>query len=240
MTTSQLVWAREKGIIPWEWIVDETRAAERPCTWEEPEDFIATAMQSYRRDRWALQEDRVEVWSEKGTVRGTLAPVLNRYGITFRVMHGFASATAVYQVAQETRRADTPWAIYYIGDWDPSGLYMSEEDLPQRLADFEANIALMRLALAAEDTGPHLPSFAVETKQSDSRYRWFREQYGTQCWELDAMSPVDLRARVEAAIQRHIEWDAWERCDTAEAAERRSLAEFLHTWNAVISGQATL
>jgi hypothetical protein len=28
--------ARERGIIPWEWIVDETRALERVSTWSDP------------------------------------------------------------------------------------------------------------------------------------------------------------------------------------------------------------
>ena len=28
--------AREQGIIPWEWIVDETRAIERVSTWDDP------------------------------------------------------------------------------------------------------------------------------------------------------------------------------------------------------------
>ena len=42
---------------------------------------------------------RVEVWSEKGTVRGTLAPILNKYEVPFRVMQGFASATTVQEIA---------------------------------------------------------------------------------------------------------------------------------------------
>src|SRR5689334_18467035 len=74
--SAQLVYAREEEIIPWAWIVDETRRAELPGTWANPETFIPVVMGSYRRDRWELQPRRVEVWSEKGTVRGTLAPVL--------------------------------------------------------------------------------------------------------------------------------------------------------------------
>lgn len=238
--SSQLVWAREEGVIPWEWVVDETREAERAHTLEEPEEFIDAAMRGYRKDRWTLQSDHVEVWSEKGTVRGTLAPVLHAYGITFRVMHGFASATAIYQVAQETAYVSEPWAVYYIGDWDPSGLYMSEEDLPQRFLDFDAEVHLYRLALSEADVGPQLPSFAADTKQNDTRYKWFRDRYGPQCWELDAMNPNDLRARVEEAIRGHIDWDAWQRCEVAEAAERRSLEHYLGNWReAVIAGQAT-
>ena len=238
--STQLVWARGAGMIPWQWIVDETREAERQHTWEEPEAFIDAALHAYRRDRWALQAARVEVWSEKGTVRGTLAPVLRAYGITFRVMHGFASATALYQVAQETQALHSPLEVYYIGDWDPSGLFMSEVDLPQRLDEAEASVHVHRLALAEEDIGPDLPSFEAETKQGDTRYGWFRERYGAQCWELDALNPNTLRARVEEAIRAHIDWDAWQRCAVTEDAERRSLRHFLTNWNAAISGQATI
>ena len=44
----------------------------------------------YRRDYWDQQPVRLEVWSEKGTIRDVLQPVLDEYGVGFRVMHGFA------------------------------------------------------------------------------------------------------------------------------------------------------
>src|SRR5215468_2804312 len=83
--------ARETGQIPWEWIVDESRDAERVSSWDNPQAFAEAVVTSYRRDYWAQQPHRVEVWSEKGTVRGTLAPVLQELGVTFRVMHGYGS-----------------------------------------------------------------------------------------------------------------------------------------------------
>lgn len=86
--------------------------------------------QTQRRDRWTDQPDWIEIWSEKGTIRGTLAPVLHNYGVTFRVMHGFASSTAIHQIAEETRRAAKRLTVFYVGDWDPSGMHMSALDLP--------------------------------------------------------------------------------------------------------------
>src|SRR4051812_35204756 len=76
--------ARESGVIPWQWIVDETRSLERVSTWSDPEEFAACAAQSYRRDFWDQQDVRVEVWSEKGTIRGVLEPVLKQYAVGFR------------------------------------------------------------------------------------------------------------------------------------------------------------
>jgi hypothetical protein len=42
--------ARERKIIPWEWIVDETRAIERVSTWADPAEYSRSVAQSYRRD----------------------------------------------------------------------------------------------------------------------------------------------------------------------------------------------
>src|SRR5882757_7183662 len=93
--------AREQGDIPWEWIVDETRELERVATWSDPGAYARTVARSYRRDFWNQQPCRVEVWSEKGTIRGVLKPVLDKYATGFRVMHGFTSATAVNDVAED-------------------------------------------------------------------------------------------------------------------------------------------
>lgn len=82
--SKQLVYARESGIIPWEWIVDETREAESVRTWTDPSEIVRSAVNGYRRDYWQEQPYRIEVWSEKGTVRGTLAPILDEYGVTFQ------------------------------------------------------------------------------------------------------------------------------------------------------------
>src|SRR5262249_25909858 len=141
--------ARENDEIPWEWIVDETREAERVSSWDDPQDYAQTIINSYRRDYWSQQPVRPEVWSEKGTVRGTVAPVLEEYGITFRVMHGYSSFSALRKIAEET--ANDHRIVLYVGDWAPSGLHMSEVDLPHRLGKYGAQITLHRGALTQSD-----------------------------------------------------------------------------------------
>src|SRR5215471_17927426 len=181
-----LVEARKDGVVPWDWIVDETREAERPGTWANTESFIPAVMRSYRRDRWELQSERVEVWSEKGTVRGTLAPALHDYGVTFRVMHGFSSWTCLNEVAAECLDSPKPLTVFYVGDFDPSGLHMSEEDLPGRLAALGADLTIERLAIDKDfATRKQLPSFSAVEKKTDTRFAWFVERYGYTCWELD-------------------------------------------------------
>jgi hypothetical protein len=242
--SEQLTWAREHGVIPWDWIVDETWAPERVNAFTDPQDYVEVVKRSYRKDRWTDQPEWIEVWSEKGTVRGTLAPVLNAYGITLRVLHGYGSTTAVYEAAQDSLSAgdDKLLTVLYVGDHDPSGLHMSEVDLPRRLREYGGVVDLVRIALTDQDTATDLPSFATETKRLDARYRWYLKRYGARCWELDALSPVVLRDRLEGAILARIDHDAWRRADIAERAECESLASVLDAWPGMarssISGQA--
>ncbi len=235
---TQLTWAREQGHIPWPWIVDETRAAECVSVWKDPAAYIETVRRSYRRDRWSDQPDRIEIWSEKGTIRGTIAPILQEYGVTFRVMHGYGSATALHQVAGESLDDARQLEVLYLGDWDPSGLHMSELDLPRRLEEYGGNVHLHRLALTEADTHAGLPSFLASTKKGDPRYRWYEDRYGPECWELDALSPVVLRTRVEQAIRCRLDHAAWLRADVVERAEQDSLTSILSTWPG-ISGPAS-
>jgi hypothetical protein len=220
--------AREQEIIPWDWIVDETRELERVSTWDDPAQYARVVARSYRRDFWNQQPYRVEVWSEKGTVRGVLKPVLDHYAVGFRVMHGFASATAVNDIAQDDD--GRPLVVLYAGDYDPSGMYMSEEDLPRRLADYGGDhVRFRRIALTVHQLAG-LPYFPASDKSSDKRYAWFIRNHAHHCWELDAMDPRDLRECVEREIKSLIEPEAWARCETVNAAELESLQSILSGW----------
>jgi hypothetical protein len=226
--------ARENDDIPWEWIVDETREAETTPCWDDPASFAHSVMRGYRRDKWTAQPCRVEVWSEKGTVRGTLAPVLREFEVPFRVMHGFGSATAVHEAAMTIDDDPRPFVVLYVGDWDPSGLYMSQEDLPTRLDRYisipDSEYEVRRIALIQGDL-EQLPSFEAATKVRDPRHDWFVRRYGRTCSELDAMSPVHLRRRVEDVIIAMLDRRTWDRYVAAEELERKSIMDAVSGWN---------
>ncbi|MFX1766161.1 hypothetical protein PWP93_26945 [Paraburkholderia sp. A1RI-2L] len=230
--------ARESGVIPWHWIVDETREIEQAAQWSDGEVFIEQVVRQYRRNCWLDQPCRVEVISEKGTVRGVLAPVLDHFGAAFRVMHGFGSATALNDMARAINESAVPSILFYVGDYDPSGLYMSEADLPERLARYGADpdaYDLRRVALIREDVGG-LPYFPADTKRGDARHEWFVRRYGSRCWELDAMNPNDLRERVRACITDCLDLGAWKHALNIQAAERESKDSFMADWQRMLRG----
>ncbi|MHC2412877.1 hypothetical protein ACVJGC_005468 [Bradyrhizobium diazoefficiens] len=220
--------AREQGAIGWDQIVDETRAVERVATWHDPKEYMESVARDYRRDFWDQQPHRVQVWSEKGTVRGVLQPVLDGYAVGFVAVHGFSSATLTHDVAED----DDGRALHilYAGDLDPSGSYMSECDLPERFARYRGrHIKLKRVALTAKQVNG-LPSFPAADKRNDPRYSWFVRNHGRRCWELDAMDPRVLRRTVEREIGKLIEPVAWGRCETVFKAEQESMAEYFANW----------
>jgi hypothetical protein len=226
--------AREQDDIPWEWIVDETRSLERVSTWDDPEHYAKCVAQSYRRDFWNQQPSRCEVWSEKGTVRGVLQPVLDEYAVGFRVMHGFSGATTVHEISQDDDGRDL--IALYVGDFDPSGMFMSEEDLPRRLFNYQGDhVELRRIALTREHVNGLL-SFPAADKRKDPRFRWFVTNHGDRCWELDAMDPNDLRDCVEEAIKELIEPTAWARCEAVNKAEQKSLETIIASWGTADTG----
>jgi hypothetical protein len=227
--------AREQGIIPWDWIVDESRQLEKRASWDDPDDFVQTMINNYRREYWNQQPVRVEIWSEKGTVRGLLRPVLDEYGVGFRVVHGFASATIVHDVAIDYDGREL--IVLYVGDWDPSGLCMSEQDLPERIKKYNGGHVILKRVALVQDQLVGLPSFPASDKgpkngkKGDPRFKWFVKNYGDRCWELDALDPNVLRDCVRKHIESYIEPVAWERCKTTERAEEAALREFMKNWN---------
>jgi hypothetical protein len=223
--------ARERGIIPWRWIVDEDDDDEGVPTWDDPAAFAEAASRGYRRDFWQQQRVRVVVWSEKGTVRGVLRPMLDRYGVRFRRVGGFASSGKAHRLAWDTDD-NRPLIVIYVGDYDCSGMFMSEVDLPNRMREYHGHhVEIRRVALVPGQLAG-LPSFAASDKRKDPRFRWFGENYGKRCWELDAMDPNVLRACVEDEIKSLIEPDAWARCEVVNTAEQESLHKVLTNWGA--------
>ena len=225
---------RECGALDWTMIVDGSRAVDRTSMWRDPSQIIASAVRQYRRDNWADQPVLVEVWSEKSTVQGVLAPVLHQLGVTFRVMRGFGSYTAVRQAAEDSLDLpdDRDGLALYVGDWDPSGLFMSEVDLPRRLAAYGSRWVFRRIALTCRDL-VGLPHFDTVTKSSDARLQWYLKNTSAdplKSWELDAMDPNSLRRRVREQITQVMDMDAWNHSLQIEQAEKDSMHHFHAAW----------
>ena len=143
-------------------------------------------------------------------------------------MHGFCSATVAHDIADDDDGRQL--IALYVGDWDPSGLWMSECDLPDRFERYGGDhVEIKRIALTREQTF-RLPSFPASDKHKDPRYKWFIQNFGDCCWEIDALDPNILRTCVEEEIKSLIESEYWKRCEVVNRAERNSLRHVLAAW----------
>src|SRR5262249_29101059 len=142
-----LTQAREEGVIPWEWIVDESRQIEGWSQYKSLKEYGEDISRIYSRDFWAHQDTRGIAISEKATVSGILRHVLGEYGVPFFPVHGFNSATKMHELAEDIAEDERHTVLLYVGDYDPSGMYMSEVDLPSRLKSYgTGDFTLFRIA----------------------------------------------------------------------------------------------
>ncbi|HVO11067.1 MAG TPA: hypothetical protein VMX54_10050 [Vicinamibacteria bacterium] len=219
--------ARLEDRIPWEWIVDNTRPIYSPGTYADRSDFARVFAGAYRVDPWPSQPRLVEVWSEKNTVAGVVEPVLDEFRVVMRVL-SFASWTRINEIAEASKRR--PILALYVGDYDPSGTYMSEVDLPKRLEQRGADVEIRRLGVGANDLRK-LARYSVPVKPGDGRLPWWQGlRRGERCLELDALSPDVLRARVRAAVEAEVDGAAWKAALAGEASDREAFATALDGW----------
>ena len=180
----------------------------------------------------------------------------SKYEVPFQVLHGWSGATPVWEAARANLARHQNTLILYVGDYDPSGMGMSEMDLPQRLARYSTNnpgqkdldretvdgiladgrLGIRRIALTREDTivlGP-ASRFPASDKKKDSRHGWFVRTYGDGCWELDALSPNTLRERVEDAILGVLDRETWDRYVHAERVELEAISATCRSWTSIL------
>ena len=223
--------ARKTGEIPWGWINDSTRTEVAPFVVTDMNDLRSLNRSCPSFDPWLAQPVRVKVWSEK-SIGGTLEPVLGRFLVPFTVHHGNTSTSVMHELAETTWTDNRELVVLYVGDHDPKGLRISEDDLPKRFAEYDvAHARIKRVALMKADA-MRLADLKDPFKKDDSDADWYRRTTGLRYGvELEAIPSTELRDRVEAAILEEIrDADAWFRTMEASEVVRESWQAYVDQW----------
>jgi hypothetical protein len=210
---------RRSGHIPFDMIADNTRWMRKPTTHSSLDGFLKRSAGTYRRSLWDNKDAYVEVWLEKDALAAVLIDVTDPWDVPLMVTRGFASVSYLYRAAETIKAKKKPAYLYYLGDYDPSGLdipHAVEKDLREFAP--KAKILFQRVAVTPvqiEIMGlPMRP-----TKKTDSRSKGF--EGGSV--EVDAIPPAALKRLVEACITSHIDPEALERLRAVEQAGRETL-----------------
>lgn len=216
---------RRAGLVDWDAIVDRTRNLVELSTWDSPSDIVVACSRQYRVDFWREQSSRPEVWIEKDALIGVVEGVCNRFRVPYFSCRGYTSDSEIWaagqRLARHARGGHKPYVIH-LGDHDPSGIDMSR-DIGERLTMFaRREIPVKRIALnmpqVLELNPPPNPA-----KVTDSRYETYRDEYGDESWELDALTPVYIANLIENEIQTLIDPAAWEDTEAEENNARERL-----------------
>lgn len=215
---------RDLGLIDWNAIVDRLREAEIPHSFDDGVDALESTADVFQLDLWESQTSRVEVWVEKDALSEVVAQACRDLRVPYVVCRGYMSQTAVYEAAQRLRRhllgKSSHWRvpqapiILHIGDHDPSGMQMSEDNV-RRLKKYMTYGALDRHAVERhfEFTRIALNYDQIEeldpppnpAKKADPRAKDYIEEYGETSWEVDALPPDYLINLIREAVKARMD-----------------------------------
>jgi hypothetical protein len=133
-----------------------------------------------------------------------------------------SSLSALHRVGVLWRQIEKPIYAYYLGDHDPSGLQI-ELVAREKLAQYSGReVTWQRLGVLPEDFET-FDLLRLAPKKKDPNLRRFYALGFRDCAELDAIPAPDLRARLRAAINRHIPADEWARLQRLEDLEKQTV-----------------
>lgn len=217
---------RKQGRLPYERIADGTRYRIKPNTYGSMEEAINETARFYRQALWRDSDVYVEVWCESDSMAGVLGPVTNRYDISLMSSRGFSSHTFLHQAGVEMTSIGKPTFVFYIGDYDPSGMLIGE-NIEKHLRNFAPTIDIHfeRLLIMPDQIEEFdLPTKPVKHSTHSRRFS------GTQTVEAEAMPAGQTRDILEQAILRHIDAREIEVLNVVEDEERQALNVFRLDW----------
>lgn len=203
---------RLAGLVDWEAIEDRTRRLVQNAHWTSGYHIINDDVNQYAINKWLDQDYAPEVWVEKEALIGVVESACAELDVPYFACRGYVSQSAQWRAG--IRLSDNPdreSIVFHLGDHDPSGIHMTEDN-EERLRLFgDPDIRVKRLALNWDQIEQYDPP-PDPAKQTDSRFKRYVEDYGTDLsWELDALDPsviVNLIRDAVLAIRDETRWKA--------------------------------
>lgn len=217
---------RLAGLISWTAIEDRGRNLKGLQTYIHPNQALKAVHASYRRDLWADQPWRPEVWVEKQALEGVIAGICNKLRVDFFACKGYNSQSEQWRAGQRfadyVRKGQRP-IVFHLGDHDPSGLDMTRDNRDRLTLFAGVPIMVVRLALNMDQIEELNPP-PNPAKDSDSRFSDYREEHGDSSWELDALDPKYIEGLIDENV-RSIRDDAtWDQSLLREVEEKEQIA----------------
>jgi hypothetical protein len=90
---TDLTLLRRMGVLPYEYIADNTRWQRKPRTSDSVEDALRETAAFYRKALWSNADCYVEIWLEKDALAGVIYPITSLYDVPLMVARGWGLPT---------------------------------------------------------------------------------------------------------------------------------------------------
>lgn len=224
--------ARMAGQIDWDAIEDRTRNLKRVSSWENPGEIIRSCANGFKLDHWKNQAHYLEVWIEKEALIGVIEDVCRKLHVGWFACKGYVSKSEMFASARRMRwygwEEDKTPVIIHLGDHDPSGIDMTRDIFDQHCT-FEGASEIRRIALNMEQIEEYNPP-PNPTKMTDSRSTGYVKEFGSSCWELDALEPKMMQKLVKDAILEYRDRDIYQATIEQEVEYKNTLQRVAANW----------
>jgi len=195
---------RMLGLIDWDAIEDRLRAIQLSYYVLGVEDALKDTISQYQLPRQAGQEYNIEIWVEKDAVSQIIGPVAKEYHIPFLVGRGQFSVSCLKESADRWNSDGRPVRVLYFGDHDPTGILSIEKNVRETMLDMapELEQEIIRVAVPLNPGITELPPNSNPIKWGDTTAKKYHHLYGDKCWELEALTPAQLKDRLNKALRK--------------------------------------
>ncbi len=193
---------RRTGRLPYRWVTDATRRGYHTPTYRDTADFLSSVKGLYRADMWQHSDYYCEVWCESRSIAGVIENDCEELAVSLYPAGGFSSMTLAYQSAEfiNDECRDRPVIIFYIGDYDPSGVLIDvaiERELREHLRP-EIDLEFTRIGITKEQIEDlELPT--KPRKESEARSPHILETVEAEAMPASMLREL-LRINIEALL----------------------------------------
>jgi 5S rRNA maturation endonuclease (ribonuclease M5) len=196
------------GRLSWNAISDETRPFDLATLDNSPKTYFEREfhwfLRGFRRNLLQSQPHHIEIVGEKNTVRSTLKPIADKYGVPLTTARGFSSMTPRLDVSTRYKQSGKDKLIILaLTDFDPCGEEIAHGFARSLRDDFgvkRERIELLKVALNQEQVERFSLVPDATAKISDKKSTKFTEKHGAFVWELEALPLPILQSELQSAI----------------------------------------
>jgi hypothetical protein len=185
---------REVGLVPWSWIVDETRSLHQWDYADSVYEYALDGLDYARIDLWngdapplILCESRSLAGVLRGIASDYVAPIAATNGQTGGFLH-----TDIGPLVKHAYEGDVPVRILYLGDLDLSGDHIEENT--RRVLSGYADLDWWRIAITEEQVSER---GLTKVEKTDKRYRPPRPYLAV---ETEALKQTEIQRILRGAL----------------------------------------